>query len=358
MRIAMISTPFLSVPPHDYGGTELVVHELTEGLVALGHEVTLFATGDSHTSASLRWLYRQGQWPPTTLADLNHVSWSFARVAAGRFDLIHTHSAVGLGFGRVLSGVPLVYTIHHEREDNLSAFYRCVPEAHYVAVSADQKMREVPLKYCEVIHHGLNASAYELSDHPGDYVVFLGRMARVKGPHTAIDVAAKAGLPIRVAGEVHPPDRWFAERELEYRFRLPHVSFVGCLSLEEKVPLLRDARALLAPMEWNEPFGLVMIEAMLSGCPVVALPRGSVPEVVESGVTGFIAESPDQMAAIIRPGGPLERFDRNRCRERAKERFSRERLTADYERLYRRILRRGARPAPVGQLARPEASCS
>src|SRR5690606_17921675 len=189
MRIAMISTPFLGVPPKDYGGTELVVHELTEGLIENGHEVTLFATGNSETRAELQSLYPQPQWPPEMLTDLNHVSWAIQKAALDGFDLIHARSAVALGLARLVPEIPLVYTLHHERDEKLSAFYRYHPDPWYVAISADQKRREIALPRIEVILHGLDPSKYEWSDSPADYVAFVGRLARVKGPHTAIDAA-------------------------------------------------------------------------------------------------------------------------------------------------------------------------
>jgi len=160
----------------------------------------------------------------------------------------------------------------------------------------------------------------------------------VKGPHIAIDAARRARLPIRVAGRVHPPDTEFAARELEQRLVLPHVTNVGCVGPLQKVPLLKHARALLAPLQWEEPFGLVLIEAMLSGCPVIAFPRGSARELVEHGITGYLPKSAEEMVELIRPGGAVESIDRGRCRERAVERFSRKRLVRDHLRLYERIL--------------------
>src|SRR5215208_20354 len=156
MRIALISTPFLAVPPRLYGGTELIVSELAEGLVRRGHHVELFATGDSHTSALLRSLYREPQWPPEMLADLNHVSWAFQHISEhGSFDVIHAHSAAALACARFVRGTPLIYTLHHARDEQLSAFYRYFQEPHYVAISEDQRRREVPLRHVHVIHHGL-----------------------------------------------------------------------------------------------------------------------------------------------------------------------------------------------------------
>jgi glycosyltransferase involved in cell wall biosynthesis len=221
------------------------------------------------------------------------------------------------------------------------------PEVYYVAISHDQSRREIQLPRMEVIHHGLDPAKYEWREQAGDYVCFIARFSRVKGPHTAIDIAGAAGTPIRMAGEVHPADAEFARREMEPRLRRDHVTCVGSVGLREKVPLLRDARALLAPIEWNEPFGLALIEAMLSGCPVVAFARGSVPELVEHGVTGFIARDADAMRDLIRPGGPVDSFDRRRCRERAVERFGRDRMVSEYERLYERAASSAVPPTPL-----------
>jgi len=350
MRIALISTPFVPVPPKSYGGTELVVHELACGLVERGHDVTLFATGDSEPCSWLRSLYPRAQWPPETLADLNHTTWAMQQIVErGPYDLVHSHSAVALGLARLVPQIPLVYTLHHERERNLSAFYRYCQDVQYVAISRDQLEREVALQHAQVIYHGLDSAKYQATRRAaGDYVCFVGRFARVKGPHTAIDAAARAGVPIHVAGEAHAPDRPWAETELAPRLRRPHVQTFGSVGLSIKAPMLRDARALLAPVEWNEPFGLILIEAMLSGCPVVAFPRGSVPELVEEGITGFIATSAEHMAELIRPGGPVDCIDRLRCRERAVERFSRERMVSDHIRMYERIV--ADRRAPTARL--------
>jgi glycosyltransferase involved in cell wall biosynthesis len=347
MRIAIVSTPFVAVPPRDYGGTELVVYELVQGLTERGHDVTLFATGDSRTSAEQRALYDLARWPPDPFTDLNQVSWALQQVVEGRFDVVHVNSPAALAFSRLLPGLPLVYTLHHGRDDRLSEYYLNFPEVHFVAISADQRRREVPLPRCDVIHHGLHPARFQCRERPGPALAFVGRLSREKGPHTAIDVAARAGLRIQIAGRPHPPDREFAARELERRLALRHVSYLGVIGLRTKVPLLRDARALLAPIEWEEPFGLILIEAMLSGCPVVAFPRGSVPELVDPGVTGYVVDSADEMVEVVRPGGPLDRFDRLRCRRRASQRFSRARLVRDHERLYARV---AAESAAVGQL--------
>ncbi|WP_050785926.1 glycosyltransferase family 4 protein [Pedosphaera parvula] len=346
----MISTPFLAVPPKGYGGTELVIFELVEGLVDQGHEVTLFATGDSNTRAALCYLYKKSKWPPHPIVDLNHVTWSFSQINSGKFDAIHTHSPSALAMNRLVPELPMIYTIHHEQEQELSEYYLNFPEVHYVTISQNQKSLETPLPHCDVIHHGLDPSRFECVDVPRDYVCFIGRFSKDKGPHTAIDAAGKAHLTIHVAGEVHPDSAEFAGKLLKPRLNLPHVKCIGCVGTSQKVPLLRDARALLAPLEWEEPFGLVLIEAMLSGCPVVAYPRGSAPELVEAGVTGYLVASVEEMAETIKKGGLLDSFDRRRCRERATERFSRTRLVTNYSALYERVISARARQ-PCAQRA-------
>jgi glycosyltransferase involved in cell wall biosynthesis len=358
MRIALVSTPFLAVPPRQYGGTELVVHELAEGLVERGHDVELFATGDSRTSAHLHALYAEAQWPPEVLRELNHVAWAMQQIAEhGPFDVIHAHSATTLACGRLLPGVPMVYTIHHERDEQLSAFYRFYPDVHYIAISENQRRREIPLRQLDVIHHGLDPARYQCASRPaGEYVCFVGRFSRVKGPHTAIDAAQRAGVPIRIAGEVHPPDEPWVEAELRHRLAQPHVSFIGSIGLDVKAPLLCHARALLAPVDWDEPFGLVMIEAMLSGCPVVAFARGSVSELVEEGRTGFIATSMEHMAELIRPNGPVDRIDRVACRARAIERFGRDRMVSQHLALYERVVADVLELPEMAESRRPDAT--
>ena len=338
MRIAMISTPFVPVPPHHYGGTELVVHELVEALLDRGHEVTLFATGDSASRAPLRSLYPRAQWPPCWFTDLNHTAWAMGEATQGGYDLIHAHSPAALALGRVAPAVPLIYTLHHTHEPALSEYYAHYPEVTFAAISGDQARRETGVPRCAVIHHGLDPSRYRWTFRPAPFVCFVGRFAREKGIHTAIDAAERAGVPIRVAGEVHPPDHDFGRLQVAPRLDRPHVTYLGCIGNAQKVPLLRDARALLAPIEWNEPFGLTLIEAMLSGCPVVAYRRGSVPELVEHGVTGLIAESFDELVEFIRPGGSVDRLDRQAIRAGAVERFNRRRMAAEYERLYEHII--------------------
>jgi glycosyltransferase involved in cell wall biosynthesis len=344
LRVAMISTPFIPVPPKDYGGTELVVHELVEGLLARGHQVTLFATGDSRTRAPLQALYEEAVWPPDPYTELDHASWAMRQVAEGGFDLVHAHCPAALALGRLTPRLPLVYTIHHALEPVLSRYYANFPEVNFVAISGDQCRRETGPDWCSVIHHGVDALRYQWAERAEGYVCFVGRLAREKGPVTAIEAATRAGVQLRMAGSIHPPDREYAEAEVLPRLDRPGIEWLGRIGMDRKVPLLRGARALLAPIDWNEPFGLIYIEALLSGCPVVAYGRGSIPELIEPGVTGFIAETEDEIVELIRPGGPADTLDRGRIREIAARRFDRSRMVADYERAYQAAVARAHRP--------------
>lgn len=334
MKIALVSTPFVSVPPKDYGGTELIVHELAEGLVARGHEVTVFATGDSNTSGHLEALYTEAQWPPDHLVEVNHVSWAFSMIANREYDVVHCHAVSALAVARILPDLPLVYTLHHVRDDRLSQLYRYFPQVWYVAISDRQRELEIELPRIQVIHHGLDHSRYLGPSIPGEGVCFVGRLSEVKGPHIAIDVAEAAGAEIWVAGSIHQDDDdpTFAAREIRPRLERPHVHYLGPIGMDAKRELFSRSRAALVPLNWEEPFGLVMIEAMLCGCPVIAFPRGSAPELIEDGVTGFLVPDAQAMAELIRSG--LEGFDRERCRARAVERFDRATMVAAYEEVY------------------------
>jgi hypothetical protein len=221
------------------------------------------------------------------------VSWALQQVGErGPFDVIHAHSAVALACARLGPALPMVYTLHHARDEQLSAFYRYFQEPYYVAISEDQRRREIGLRHVHVIHHGLDPARYLCTPRPlGDYVCFVGRYAEVKGPHTAIDVARRAGVRDSDGGRGPPCLTWRGPSGAPAEARAGARDRRGPVGSAVKARLLAHARALIAPIEWNEPFGLILIEAMLSGCPVVAFGMGSVPELVEDGLTGYIATS-------------------------------------------------------------------
>lgn len=338
MRIAIISTPFIKVPPSGYGGTELFCYELTEGLSARGHEVTLYATGDSVASGRVRALYPTASWPPSVEDEANHAAWAISEIAReDRVDVLHLNSPVGILFTRSVR-VPVVHTIHHARGDEKSRIYARFPEIMYVAISERQRSLEIELARSCVIHHGVSPSRYPPSLSDEGYLAHVGRFAREKGTHIAIDIAEAAGLPIKLAGRAHPQDdrAYYAEQVLP-RLRRSGGVELGEVDHARKISLLRGARALVCPLQWEEPFGLIAIEAMLCGTPVLGFRRGSFPEIVDEGVTGFLAEPGDGERLIAAARG-LSRFDRDACARRARERFSAAVMVAKYEALYRAVI--------------------
>ena len=341
MRIAVLSTPFIRVPPSGYGGTELFCWELSEELAARGHDVTLYTTGDSVTRCRRRALYPLAEWPPTAHDDVNHVAWAFSEIARGGFDLVQLNSSLGVPFSRFVS-VPIVHTIHHHREPPISRLFAAHPRVVYVAISRRQLALETPLARSAVIHHGVSPERYEPSLTDEGYLLHLGRYAVEKGTHLAIDAARLAGIPIKLAGRTHAPDVEYFEREIRPRLDPPGVEELGEAEHDRKVALLRGARALLCPLQWEEPFGLVAIEAMLCGTPVIGFPRGSFPEIIDEGVTGFLADDGD-VTAMARIALHLNGFDRGACAQRARQRFSTSVMTDAYELLYERLVHAPAR---------------
>jgi glycosyltransferase involved in cell wall biosynthesis len=331
LRIALISTPFVSVPPKGYGGTELIVADLAKALTARGAQVVVYATGDSELPGiEVRSYFSAAQWPPNRELESAHARWSLRDAAQDPrgFDVIHVHSPSAVSLAR-FSRCPVVYTLHHDRDAELSDLYRRTPNVSLVAISHSQAGRE-PVPVGAVIHHGLDPSRYHPMPDQG-YLLFLGRYDRVKGVHHAIEVAARAGLPLVMAGAPHDGDYYDAEvKPLVDRHGVLELGPVGGAC---KAALLARARALLFPIEWEEPFGLVMIEAMLSGVPVLGHARGAVSEVVDDGITGVVCDDPSEMVAAARIADKL--FDRSRIRQEALRRWSAERMADEYLAVYR-----------------------
>jgi glycosyltransferase involved in cell wall biosynthesis len=334
MRIALLSTCAVSTPPTGYGGTELVVGELAKQMVRLGHEVTVYATGDSTAPGRQRALFSQPIWPPNDLCELRHAAFAWQDIARGGFDLVHGNHAEHLAFTPFVD-VPTVLTVHHHRHMPLLEHYLAYPNVAYVAISRRQAELSPELEFARVIHHGVDPRSYRMGDGAGGYVAFLGRFSPEKGPHRAIDAAVRAGVRVVLGGNVH--DHAFHEREVMPRLERHRelVRHIGEVVHEPKNELLRHAQAMLFPIDWEEPFGLVMIESMLVGTPVIAFPRGSAPEVIEDGVTGFIVRDLDEMAARIRD---VRALDRRACRQRAIDRFNSLRMATRYLDLYEEVV--------------------
>ena len=342
MRIAQVAPLFESVPPKLYGGTERVVSYLTEELVRQGHEVTLFASGDSETSARLVAGSPRALWQEPGCRDtLPHHVRLVELVAreADRFDVIHFHldyvhfPAVGR------LPCPTVTTLHGRLyPPDEEALFDAYPEVPLVSIS-DAQRRPIPrANWQATVYHGMPLDVHTFREGPGSYLAFLGRVSPEKGLDKAVEIARLAGMPLRVAAKIYPEERPYFERVIEPLFRAsPWVEFVGEVGGASKDAFLGGASALLFPIEWEEPFGLVMIESMACGTPVVAFRRGSVPEVMTDGVTGFVV---DDVAGAVEAVRATAALDRRACRRAFVERFGVARMASDYLAVYRQAHRR------------------
>ncbi len=334
MRVALVAPPFLPVPPKKYGGTELFIAQLAEGLKNSGIDVVVYTNGESTVGVETRWLYKDQQWPVSgevydNLKDFNHSSWAI-REAAVDCDVIHLHNVPALMFTRHVKN-KFVYTMHHVHEEDLSEVYNFFPEVEYVTISDFQKRQEI-MPRVRTIHHGIDLSVYRLQPKKQNYLSFLGRIAPIKGTHLAIEVAKKSGIPLKIAGEVQPIFQDYFDTMIKPHLDGKFIEYVGEVDLAEKNELLGNSLAMLFPIQWNEPFGLVMIEAMACGTPVLALPGGSVPEVISDGISGFVCQTADDMARRCRDLSAI--FKPATVRQYCQQYFSVERMVADYLALY------------------------
>ena len=359
MRIALIVPPFISVPPKKYGGTELFAAHLAEGLAKLGIDVVVYTNGESTVPVKKRWLYPDSLWPidsdiHTDLRDINHGAWAI-HDAMQSADLIHISNAPSLALSRFVD-VPFLYTIHHAHDKGLSDFYSFYPDAWYVSISEFQRKLET-LPKMRTIHHGIDVNNYSLGTGKRTHFTFLGRIAPVKGTHTAIEVAKRTGIPLKIAGEVQPKFKDYFETKVKPHIDGKLIEYVGEADLAMKNELLGSSLGLLFPIEWDEPFGLVMIEAMACGAPVFALPGGSVAEVVKDGVSGYVCHTVDK---LVERAKQAPEFDFAAVRQYGVKEFSLERMAQGYADLYAEILgERTTAPAKpslaVGELDEPRA---
>jgi glycosyltransferase involved in cell wall biosynthesis len=342
LRIAQVSPLFEPVPPKTYGGTERVVSYLTEALVALGHEVTLFASGDSVTSAKLVAAcpasLRLGQPCDNALAP-HLVMLEKVYRRAREFDILHFHvDFIHFPRTRALE-LPNVTTLHGRLDaPELPDLYAEFSKMPVVSISNAQREPLPHLNWQGTVLHGLPLDRFSFHAKPKPYLAFLGRISREKGVDQAVEIAAALGMPLRIAAKVDPRDAVYHSEVVRPLFaRSPHVEFLGEIGDDRKDDFLGEATALLMPIDWPEPFGLVMIEAMACGTPVIAFRRGSVPEIIEDGVSGLICDGTAH--AIARARRELPAMDRKKCRASFLRNFGSERMAADYVRIYRKVMK-------------------
>ncbi|WP_017663533.1 glycosyltransferase family 4 protein [Baaleninema simplex] len=341
MRIAQVAPLWERVPPPGYGGIELVVGHLTDELVRRGHQVTLFASGDSQTLAHLEPICPKAlRLDPETLEPEVYAVLQYKRVldAASEFDIVHFHTSYpALPYAEMLK-TSVVHTLHNGfTRENQKVFqhYRHQP---FISISDAQQQRIPNLNYVRTVHNGIDPESYPFVEVPADdppYLAFLGRLSPQKGVHHAIEIAKRTGWTLKIAGKVDPVDLAYFEREIAPHLDDRQIQYHGELSHSDKVRLLGYATATLFPITWEEPFGLVSIESMCAGTPVIAFKRGAVPEIVAHGATGFICETVEDAVDAV---SLVEDLDRENCRDFVERHFSVSSMVEKYEAAYQKVL--------------------
>jgi glycosyltransferase involved in cell wall biosynthesis len=338
MRVGLVAPPWFPVPPPGYGGTEVVVDNLARGLQSRGHEIGLFTVGESTSPVFRQYLYPSAiavQPMGAAVAEAAHLLAAYDALAD--VDVIHDHTVLGpLLAGRRQAGQPPVVTTNHGlfTAQTSRVFAAIAQHASIVAISTSQARTAAGIPIAAVIHHGIDLDVYRPGPGDGGYLLFMGRMSPDKGVDCAVRVAKRAGWPLVIVTKMRDPDEHtYFERQVQPL--LDGQILAGEQPLARRLKLLRSARALLNPVRWVEPFGLVMAEALASGTPVLAFPNGAAAEIVDHGVTGYLCRDEDEMVAAVDRVGELQRAS---CRLAAEQRFSLPRMAREYERLYRRIL--------------------
>jgi glycosyltransferase involved in cell wall biosynthesis len=353
MRIAQVAPLHESVPPALYGGTERIVAYLADELVAQGHDVTLFASGDSRTRARLvACAPRALRLDPDSVDPLPHHMVMLREVARRQdaFDVIHYHvDYLHFPVSQFLR-TPRVTTLHGRLDiPDLVPLYRAYPDEPLVSISDSQRRPLPHAHWVATIQHGLARGELRPGRGRGGYLAFVGRVSPEKRVDRAIAIAGAAGMRLKIAAKIDRADRDYFERDIARLFELPHVDYIGEISEAQKAEFLGEAAALLFPIDWEEPFGLVMIEALACGTPVVAFRRGSVPEVIEDGVSGFVVDSVHEAIQAV---GRLDRISRDRCRMAFERRYTARRMTCDYVSIYRTLIGRHTSPWRPGEKRR------
>lgn len=345
LRIGVLAPPWVPVPPVRYGGTELILDVLCRGLVERGHHVTLFTTGDSTCPVDKRWLFesmdpdRMG----AAVLELRHVAAAYDALKA--CDIVHDHTLAGLFLGQLHPELPVVSTNHSPFNADLAdLFGRTASKVPVIAISRDQAGRApADLPIGTVIHHGLDLDRYRFDGQGGAHLVALGRMNPDKGIHLAIEVARRTGLDLAIAAKMREPgEKRYFEEVIKPKLG-KGIDYVGEVDHAEKVELLTGALALVNPIQWPEPFGLVMPESLACGTPVVGTGFGAAPEIVDHGITGYLAQSVDGLVQGVVDAAQL---DRRQCRLAAESRFSMQRMAQDHEDFYRSVLSERQTKAP------------
>ncbi|HVA76086.1 MAG TPA: glycosyltransferase family 4 protein [Acidimicrobiales bacterium] len=339
MRIMLIAPPWVAVPPAAYGGTEAVLDTLARGLHRAGHDVVLFATGDSTCDVPRDWVLPAaiGVGKGGSATELRHVIHAYEAAIDTKTDIVHDHTLAGPVYANRFAGLPVVTTNHGPFQSELGDYYRAIAaDTPIIAISHHQASEATDIPIAAVIHHGVDPERFAAGSGDGGYALFLGRMCPEKGVPTAIRAARRAGIPLRIAAKMsEPAELLYFERHVKPLLG-GEIDYVGEVGGADKAGLLGGAVCLLNPIDWPEPFGMVMIEALAYGTPVVATPMGAAPEIVKHGKTGFICSGEVALAKAVAASANL---DRNECRKDVAGRFSADRMVADHLNFYENVIR-------------------
>lgn len=348
LRIAVLASNVIRMPPRSRdipprwsGATERIAWEMVEGLVRRGHEVTLYASGDGRTHARLKSVWPKSSFGDPSIGVALHKQWEFALAgqcyldaSKGLYDIIHSHMPFVAGPLAPFIKTPTVHTLHSPLTDPIQKLY--TKNQHFISISRNQRKPMPQLPWLATVYHGLDTRLFPFISKPSRYVVAVGRVHPKKGTHVAIAIAKKLGLPIRILGGFNPQDSYF-KKYIQPQVDGRRVILAGHLDRTEYANTLSHALANIFPLQWEEPFGLTLIEALACGVPVVSFPRGSVPEIIRNGKNGFLVKTPSQAVSAVQH---IEKIDRRVCRQSVEDQFSLEAMIDGYEHAFAKVLKK------------------
>jgi glycosyltransferase involved in cell wall biosynthesis len=340
MRIAMLAPLWKTVPPLKYGGTELVASLLTDELVKLGHDVTLYACGGSKTSANLVEVVDKPlydilggfKFDSIQFYDFMEIKMAFDAAKDGKFDVIHNHMGLAMAALGNFSPVPMITTNHSSLPPDFEPLSKIASDSNYVSISNSQRSLVPYLNYIATVYHGIKTSEFEYTDKSGDYLLFLATMSKAKGVDTAIEIAKKTGMKMIMAGDIRNQAEF---DEFKPLIDGEQIKYLGEVDDKQKNELMKNAKAYIFPIRWSEAFGLTVVESLASGTPVIAYPNGSLPELIDDGKTGFLVNNIDQAVEAV---GKIDEISRAECRRQAIERFDVSVMAKNYVKVYESLL--------------------